>query len=113
MPFALASSANSRFHVSNPAGELPHCAASAPVARQASIAIAAHPAAISLPLIKPSVDLDFKLQTVAQYPELMRLHPKAAFPHRCEISDRPPSRSARSLPSDRWWIGRTGAGSPP
>jgi hypothetical protein len=52
MPFALASSANCRFHASKPAAVLPHCAAFASAPRHASTANAAKAAAaVFLPLI--------------------------------------------------------------
>src|SRR5215469_16887859 len=51
MPFALASSANCLFHVSKPAAELPHCAASAFGLRHASAVRAAKVAAVSRPLL--------------------------------------------------------------
>src|SRR6266702_7873676 len=40
MPLACASPLNSRFQPSNPAGELPHCAASAAGTRESSSAVA-------------------------------------------------------------------------
>src|SRR4030088_3256758 len=51
MPFALASSANSLFQASKPAGVLPHCAASAFVPRHARTANAKAAVASSPPLI--------------------------------------------------------------
>src|SRR4030081_3964009 len=51
MPFALASSANSLFQASKPAGVLPHCAASAFVPRHARTANVKAAVASSPPLI--------------------------------------------------------------
>ena len=113
MPFALASSANSRFQLSKPAAELPHWAALALLARQPNTAIAAHAAAaIFLPLIEFSLEW-LNVAAAARVREPGGPHLKATFPGRSGISDRPPSQAVRPPGSDRWWTGRTSAGSPP